>query len=72
MLCSIWGLQVWLADWSRDECDLFDWLTYPAPKFSPDDSAQVEPPTLARFTPSNPDIVVVTTYAREPEVGWPS
>lgn len=29
-------VSVWSADWSRDSCELVDWLTFPAPAFTPD------------------------------------
>ena len=35
-------VSVWSADWAKDFCELVDWLTFPAPAFSPDtDGAQV-------------------------------
>ena len=29
-------VSVWSAEWGRDLCDLVDWLTFPAPAFTPD------------------------------------
>ena len=29
-------VSIWSADWSRDSCELVDWLTFPAPAFTPD------------------------------------
>ena len=29
-------VSVWTADWSKDFCELVDWLTFPAPNFAPD------------------------------------
>ena len=29
-------VSVWSADWARDFCELVDWLTFPAPAFTPD------------------------------------
>ena len=29
-------VSVWSADWSKDFCELVDWLTFPAPAFGPD------------------------------------
>lgn len=26
-------VSVWAADWSKDTCDLLDWLTFPAPAY---------------------------------------
>ena len=31
-------VSVWSADWSKDFCELIDWLTFPAPAFGPDGS----------------------------------
>jgi len=31
-------VSVWSADWSKDYCELIDWLTFPAPAFTPDGS----------------------------------
>ena len=31
-------VSVWSADWSKDFCELVDWLTFPAPAFGPDGS----------------------------------
>ncbi len=30
-------VSVWSADWSRDVCELVDWLTFPAPAFVSED-----------------------------------
>ena len=32
-------VSVWSADWSKDFCELIDWLTFPAPAFTPDGTA---------------------------------
>ena len=29
-------VSVWSADWTKDFCELVDWLTFPAPAFSPE------------------------------------
>ena len=29
-------VSVWSADWTKDFCELVDWLTFPAPAFTPD------------------------------------
>ena len=31
-------VSVWSADWSKDFCELVDWLSFPAPAFGPDGS----------------------------------
>ncbi|XP_041363253.1 WD repeat-containing protein 90-like isoform X2 [Gigantopelta aegis] len=64
-------VSVWSADWSTDFCELVDWLTFPAPAFAPDgsilekhDKSQYStlPPSLAKFSTSEPDIIVYTGY----------
>jgi hypothetical protein len=34
--CADRRVSVWSADWSKDFCELVDWLTFPAPAFTPD------------------------------------
>jgi hypothetical protein len=31
-------VSVWSSDWTKDFCELVDWLTFPAPAFMPDGS----------------------------------
>ncbi|XP_068672849.1 WD repeat-containing protein 90-like isoform X2 [Montipora foliosa] len=67
-------VSVWSADWSKDFCELVDWLTFPAPPIGPDgkairrgDPAQYSnlPPSIAQFSPIDPDIVVYTGYGMQ-------
>ncbi|KAL6095179.1 wdr90 [Pungitius sinensis] len=58
-------VSVWAADWSKDKCDLLDWLTFPAPAYFGDDGP---PPSLAAFWPADPDLVVYTGYGVEKEL----
>ncbi|KAM8837306.1 WD repeat-containing protein 90 isoform 1-T1 [Spinachia spinachia] len=58
-------VSVWAADWSKDKCDLLDWLTFPAPAYFGDDSP---PPSLAAFWPADPGLVVYTGYGVEKEL----
>ncbi|CAL1536659.1 unnamed protein product [Lymnaea stagnalis] len=69
--------SVWSADWSKDFCELVDWLTFPAPAFMPDGSRinrhdhnhfNLLPPTLARFSPDEADIIVYTGYGMDKSV----
>ncbi|XP_056285490.1 WD repeat-containing protein 90 isoform X2 [Pseudoliparis swirei] len=60
-------VSVWAADWSKDKCDLMDWLTFPAPPYSGDDSP---PPSLAAFCPADPSLVVYTGYGVEKELSF--
>ncbi|XP_048238655.1 WD repeat-containing protein 90-like isoform X1 [Haliotis rufescens] len=64
-------VSVWSADWSKDFCELVDWMTFPAPAFAPDgsiidkeDKAQFSllPPSIARFSPEETDLIVYTGY----------
>ncbi|WAQ96619.1 WDR90-like protein [Mya arenaria] len=62
-------VSVWSADWSKDFCELVDWLTFPAPAFGPDGNMlpkenkamyQKLPPSIAKFSPEEPDMVIRT------------
>lgn len=46
-------ISLWRSDWSADVLELTDWLTFPAPDFVEGAAAAVEPPTLARYNPTN-------------------
>lgn len=61
-------ISVWRSDWSQDKCELVDWLTFAAPAFVPSIDAAEEPPTLAKFSPANADIIVVATFGPEPQI----
>ncbi|XP_031569789.1 WD repeat-containing protein 90-like isoform X3 [Actinia tenebrosa] len=67
-------VSIWSAKWSQDFCELVDWLSFPTPSIAPDgkalrrgDPAQYDrlPPSLIRFSPSDPDIVIFTGYAMQ-------
>ncbi|XP_058477467.1 WD repeat-containing protein 90 isoform X2 [Solea solea] len=58
-------VSVWAADWLKEECDLLDWLTFPAPPYFGDDDP---PPSLAAFCPADPSLVVYTGYGVEKEL----
>ncbi|XP_028331789.1 WD repeat-containing protein 90 isoform X1 [Gouania willdenowi] len=60
-------VSVWAADWLKEKCDLLDWLTFPAPPHSVDDSL---PPSLAAFCPSDHSLVIYTGYAAEKELSF--
>ncbi|XP_066539496.1 WD repeat-containing protein 90 [Hoplias malabaricus] len=59
-------VSIWAADWTKDKCELLDWLTFPAP--SPPKDASNLPPSLAAFSPSERGVVVYTGYAAEKEL----
>uniref|UniRef100_A0A4W3J426 WD repeat domain 90 n=1 Tax=Callorhinchus milii TaxID=7868 RepID=A0A4W3J426_CALMI len=69
--CEMWlsvssdrRVSVWAADWLKDQCELIDWLTFPAPAC---DRSNV-PPSLAAFSPSQSGEVVYVGYGVEPEI----
>ncbi|XP_057178394.1 WD repeat-containing protein 90 isoform X4 [Triplophysa rosa] len=59
-------VSIWTADWTKEKCELLDWLTFPAPN-PPEDSHPL-PPSLAAFSPSERGVVVYTGYAVEKEI----
>ncbi|XP_069124737.1 WD repeat-containing protein 90-like isoform X4 [Argopecten irradians] len=70
-------VSVWSADWSKDFCELVDWLTFPAPAFTPDGAVISKqdqglygnlPPSLAKFSPEEQDIIVYTGYGNQKHV----
>nr|XP_039271031.1 WD repeat-containing protein 90-like [Styela clava] len=67
-------VSVWVSCWNSDQCDMVDWLTFPAPCFAPDgteisrndkSSVSLLPPSCCIFHPSNPDLLVYTGYGME-------
>ncbi|KAF7708050.1 hypothetical protein HF521_017107 [Silurus meridionalis] len=59
-------VSVWAADWTKDKCELLDWLTFPAPA-PPQDAASL-PPSQAAFSTTERGIVVYTGYAAQKEL----
>ncbi|XP_061564581.1 WD repeat-containing protein 90 isoform X1 [Cololabis saira] len=60
-------VSVWAADWSKEQCDLLDWLSFPAPPYFEGDSL---PPSLASFCPADHDLVAYTGYGAEKELSF--
>ncbi|KAM4715856.1 WD repeat-containing protein 90 [Anableps anableps] len=60
-------VSVWAADWSKQKCDLLDWLSFPAPPSSTDDSL---PPSLAAFYPADHSLLIYTGYGVEKELSF--
>uniref|UniRef100_A0A3P9HM39 WD repeat-containing protein 90 n=1 Tax=Oryzias latipes TaxID=8090 RepID=A0A3P9HM39_ORYLA len=58
-------VSVWAADWTKEKCDLLDWLSFPAPAPSQDDCL---PPSIAAFSPKDHSLVVYTGYGVEKEL----
>ncbi|KAI4898063.1 hypothetical protein NFI96_018064 [Prochilodus magdalenae] len=59
-------VSIWAADWTKDKCELLDWLTFPAPSLP--EAAENVPPSLAAFSPTERGVVVYTGYAAEKEL----
>ncbi|XP_077482569.1 WD repeat-containing protein 90 [Stigmatopora argus] len=58
-------VSVWAADWFKSKCNLLDWLTLAAPPYGQDDSP---PPSLASFHPTDPSLIIYTSYGMEKEL----
>ncbi|KAI1896220.1 hypothetical protein AGOR_G00092560 [Albula goreensis] len=61
-------VSIWASDWTKDKCELLDWLTFPAP--SSPEAPDSLPPSLAAFYPSDSGIVVYTGYGVEKEMSF--
>ncbi|MBN3306420.1 WDR90 protein, partial [Amia calva] len=59
-------VSIWASDWSKDKCDLLDWLTFPAPLCT--EEADSLPPSLAAFSPTEPGVVLYVGYGVEREI----
>eukprot|EP00062_Callorhinchus_milii_P017741 gi/632970473/ref/XP_007901672.1/ PREDICTED: WD repeat-containing protein 90 [Callorhinchus milii] len=73
--CEMWlsvssdrRVSVWAADWLKDQCELIDWLTFPAPVDPGACDRSNVPPSLAAFSPSQSGEVVYVGYGVEPEI----
>ncbi|XP_017166171.1 WD repeat-containing protein 90 [Poecilia reticulata] len=64
-------VSVWAANWSKEKCDLLDWLSFPAPPSSEvrllEDSL---PPSLAAFYPADPRLLLYTGFGLEKELSF--
>jgi len=66
-------VSIWRADWSKDLCELIDWITFPGPGFHPDGTVvkkgdKNEPPTLAEFNVMDKDMILYTGRGLQKEV----
>ncbi|XP_065826313.1 WD repeat-containing protein 90-like isoform X2 [Oscarella lobularis] len=66
-------VSVWQSDWSTDRCEIVDWLTFPAPPIDERQKSGEEwfrdiPPTLARFCPTDPSLIVYSGYSLNKEM----
>ncbi|XP_032430829.1 WD repeat-containing protein 90 isoform X2 [Xiphophorus hellerii] len=60
-------VSVWAANWSKEKCDLLDWLSFPAPPSSEEESL---PPSLAAFYPADPSLLLYTGYGLKKELSF--
>lgn len=74
-------VSIWSADWSKDFCEMIDWLTFPAPPFAPDgtkvkvgetDAYKMLPPSIAKFSSEEPDVIVYTGYGMQKQLQFHS
>ncbi|KAJ8284168.1 hypothetical protein COCON_G00030180 [Conger conger] len=61
-------VSIWASDWTKDKCELLDWLTFPAP--SSPEAPDSLPPSLAAFYPSESSILLYTGYGVEKEMSF--
>ncbi|XP_054913901.1 WD repeat-containing protein 90 isoform X2 [Poeciliopsis prolifica] len=60
-------VSVWATNWFKEKCDLLDWLSFPAPPSSEEDSL---PPCLAAFYPADHSLLLYTGYGLEKELSF--
>uniref|UniRef100_A0A3Q2NPU8 WD repeat-containing protein 90 n=1 Tax=Fundulus heteroclitus TaxID=8078 RepID=A0A3Q2NPU8_FUNHE len=61
-------VSVWATDWSREKCELLDWLSFPAPAKMA--VSFTLPPSLAAFCPADHSLLVYTGYGVEKELSF--
>uniref|UniRef100_A0A3B5L079 WD repeat domain 90 n=1 Tax=Xiphophorus couchianus TaxID=32473 RepID=A0A3B5L079_9TELE len=61
-------VSVWAANWSKEKCDLLDWLSFPAPPSS--EVRLLLPPSLAAFYPADPSLLLYTGYGLKKELSF--
>lgn len=61
-------VSIWAADWHKDQCELIDWLTFPAPIEPQIRDKNSLPPSLAAFSPRQSGIVVYVGFGVKPEI----
>ncbi|KAM4697701.1 WD repeat-containing protein 90 [Rhinophrynus dorsalis] len=59
-------VSIWSSYWSKDKCELLDWLSFPAPESQQEPHSSV--PSLAAFCPWQPGTVVYTGFGMEKEI----
>ena len=61
-------VSIWCADWTKDSCELVDWLTFPASKEATTSSSQIIPNCRACFSSVDPDLVFYSGYSLAKEL----
>ena len=62
-------VSVWCADWTKDSCELVDWLTFPAAKdVTAGSGRSITPSCRACFSPEDPDLVFYSGYSMAKEL----
>jgi len=62
-------ISVWRSDWSKDICELNDWITFASPGFPPVNTSNNEKlPCIALFSPTNSDLLIYTGYSVQQEI----
>ncbi|XP_069875939.1 WD repeat-containing protein 90-like isoform X1 [Dipodomys merriami] len=59
-------VSVWVSDWTRDHCELLDWLSFPAPAAL--EAPGSPPPSLAAFCPWDRALLVCVGLGAHAEV----
>ncbi|XP_053550193.1 WD repeat-containing protein 90 [Bombina bombina] len=59
-------VSVWTSHWTKDRCELLDWLSFPAPESPTELVSSI--PSVAAFCPWEPGTVIYTGFGTEKEV----
>ncbi|KAM4820254.1 WD repeat-containing protein 90 isoform 3-T3 [Thomomys bottae] len=59
-------VSVWASDWTKDHCELLDWLSFPAPVTL--EAPGIPPPSLAAFCPWDRALLVCVGLGAHKEV----
>uniref|UniRef100_A0A670YA84 WD repeat-containing protein 90 n=1 Tax=Pseudonaja textilis TaxID=8673 RepID=A0A670YA84_PSETE len=59
-------VSVWISDWSKDKCEIIDWLSFPAPT-GPEIPSPL-PPSLAAFCPWDKSTIAYVGFGLQKEI----